>query len=62
MLSDEALQLRNELHLAAEIEVGSDPLFQRRQPLFFQASAFGAREESVEVREWWTSPERKRIA
>ena len=59
---NESLELGNEPRVAAEIEVGSDPLFDCRKPLFFQASAFGARDESVEVGECRATPEGESLA
>ena len=61
MSADEPLQLRDELGLPAELEVGVDALLERGEPLLLEARALGAREGCVELGERWAAPERERL-
>jgi hypothetical protein len=61
LLADERLQLGQELGVAAEFEVGVDPLLDRRSPLFFELCAFRAGDRVVEVGEWRAAPQTQRL-
>ena len=61
VLADEPLQLGHELRVAAELEVGVDPLLERGEPLLLEAGALGACERRVELGERRPAPERERL-
>ena len=43
--------------MAAELEVGVDPLLERRGPLLLELCALGARDRVVQVGEWRAAPQ-----
>src|SRR4051794_39806067 len=62
MLDDQHLQLADQLRVAAEREIGLDPLLHRRQPEILQSSRFHTCKRLVpEVGQRRTTPERERL-
>jgi hypothetical protein len=57
LAQDERVELADELRVAAELEVGVDPLLDRRGPLFFELRAFRAGDRLVEVGERRAAPQ-----
>ena len=63
VLGDERLELADELRVAAEREVGVDPLLERREAELLEPDDRGLRERLVgEVGERGAAPERERLA
>ena len=63
VLRDQRLQLADQLRVAAEREVGLDPLLQRRQPQILQPAGLDARERLlVELGQRRPAPQRERLA
>ena len=61
VLAYQPFQLGHELRLPSELEVGGDPLLDRRPPLLLEAAALGGRERAVELCKGDTPPERERL-
>ena len=63
VLFDESLELPDESEMARGVEVGLDPLLQRREPELFEPGDLRLRERLVrELRERRAAPERQRLA
>ena len=63
VLGDQRLELADQLGVAAEREVGLDPLLERRQPQVLEPAALGLGERLVrELGERRPAPERERLA
>ena len=57
LLAHEPLELRNQLRVAPQRELGLDPLLKRRQPLLFQPRSLGAREGVAQLGQRRSAPQ-----
>jgi hypothetical protein len=62
VLPHESLQLGDDLRVATELEVGVDPLLERRGAAVLELRPLGPGDRIVEIGERWAAPEREGLA